>query len=117
MTRWLGTLMLGCVMGLVVSGATYSQERGRISEDVLQEVPVDAGGEAPLTVPSAYGRLVNVAIGGEIHYLYFQDDAGAIRMVAIGPRGSNAIQRARQGFQLLTPSVYLMKRGHSGVSP
>jgi len=69
----------------------------------------NATDNATFSIPPAFGRLVSVSARGEVQYLYFEGEDGAIRMVLIGPRG--AIQRARTELQLLTPEVYLIKRG------
>lgn len=109
--------VMGMVAGgmMVVGAAAYGQDESASGERVrLQEVDVSAGGRAMFTVPSAYGRLVDVAVNAEVHYLYFEDPQGVIRMVLVGPRG--AAPRSRLDLQLLSPQVYVVERAAAPAS-
>lgn len=75
----------------------------------LSDEPVETIDHKVLTVPRDYGRLVNIVISNDVHYLYFEDEAGTIRIVLVGPRG--ALPRARAPFQLLSPEAKVIKRG------
>lgn len=107
MKRWLPGLALGLVVGAAAHGEPQSADR-------LKDVPVTTSNNAAFKLPSDYGRLVSVAVRAEVHHLYFEGEDGTVRIVLIGPRG--AIQRARNELQLLTPEVYVIKRGREGDS-
>ena len=100
-------VLLGLMCGIAL--ASTAQGAGQPDVTKLNEVMMESSGHHPLAVPSQYGRLVNVVASAEIHYLYFEDPAGTIRIVLIGPSG--AISRARQQLQLLSPEVVFIKRG------
>jgi len=99
---WLG-------MGLVMVLASTAQGEGRDEQGPLTDVMVETFGRAAVKLPTEYGRLVNVVVSSEVHYLYFEGEAGEIRVVLLGPRG--AVPRARAPLQLLSTDVYLLKRG------
>jgi hypothetical protein len=80
----------------------------------LTEVALETAGHTVFKLPESYGHLVDVVISSEVHYLYFEDGAGTIRVVLIGPRG--ALPRARTQLQLLSSDVYLIQRGR-GLNP
>ena len=101
MKRW----VLGMVCGVALASAAQGQEEAIR----LTEVPLETVGRTAFSVPSAYGRLVNVVVSSEVHYLYFEGEAGEIRVVLLGPRG--AVPRARAPLQLLSTDVSLIKRG------
>lgn len=107
MQRFLVGLVLAVGFGLAAPGLAKAT---RSSDAKLQEVIIGTG-DVPLAVPPEYGRLVNVAVSSEVHHLYFEDAKGTIRIVLLGPAG--AVQKARHGFQLLVPEVYLINRQHS----
>jgi len=70
---------------LVAFVATMSQGCSRLpgGQEGLALEPLPAGG----AIPSAYGRLVGVTSVGsglDITQLWFQDDAGVIRLVVYG---------------------------------
>ena len=96
-------------MGLVLGMVLVSTASGEPQGQRLAEVRVNATDNTTFSIPPAFGRLVSVSTRGEVQYLYFEGEDGAIRMVLIGPRGS--MQRARTELQLLSPEVYLIKRG------
>lgn len=98
-------MVWGLLLGLLVASAA----RGAEQVEKLQEVSMESIGRAAFQVPEGYGRLANVVVNDEVHYLYFEDQAGAIRVVLIGPRG--AAPRARNALTLLVPEVHLIKRG------
>ena len=77
-------------------------------KSLFEEIPLAAGGGTTLSIPPEYGELVSVVESSEVHHLYFQDRAGIIRIVLIGPRG--AAQRAKHVLQLLSDEVYTIKR-------
>ena len=96
------------VGGLLCAAAVQAAERQR-----LQDVRVTSTTNEPFSIPPVYGHLVSVVVKSEIHYLYFEDNTGTIRIVLLGPRGS--AQKARNDFQLLTPEVFLIKRSDGDV--
>ena len=101
-------LLLGLACGIALASAARGEEPPVVTK--LSEVPLmEPAGRNAFTLPSRYGRLVNVGISAEVHYLYFEDSTGTIRVVRIGPPG--AVSRARQQLQLLSPDVTLIKRG------
>ena len=105
MKRLVWVLGLGVLCGSTVQAAADRQH--------LEEVRMASVTNEPFAIPSGYGHLVSVAVKSEIHYLYFEDATGAVRVVLIGPRGS--AQRARNDLQLLTPEVFLMTRGEGEI--
>jgi len=108
MKRWL----LGLGFGVML--ASTAQGQGLDEKAQLTHVTVETFGRTAFKLPKEYGRLVNVVVSSEVHYLYFEDGAGEIRVVLIGPRG--AVPRARAPLQLLSPDVYLIKRGRPDES-
>ena len=103
-------VLAGLVLGLLVASVAHAGGEEPYKEELkLVEHGVENVRGNPFKIPGAYGRLVNVVINGEVHYLYFQDDAGQVRVVLIGQRG--AVQRSRNPLQLLTADVQLIKRG------
>ncbi|MBI4343062.1 MAG: hypothetical protein HY599_06815 [Candidatus Omnitrophica bacterium] len=100
-------ILAGVVLGLMVAAAAHSEEPKE--ELKLQERELENVRGNPFKIPETYGRLVNVVVNGEVHYLYFEDGDGQIRVVLIGQRG--AVQRSRNPLQLLTGDVQLIKRG------
>lgn len=107
MRRW----VVGIVLGLALASAAHGEPQ---NANRLEDVLVTTSNNAAFKLPSEYGRLVSVAVRAEIHHLYFEGPDGTIRIVLVGPRG--AIQRARNELQLLTPEVYVIKRGREGES-
>ena len=103
MKRW----WLGVGLGMVL--ASTAQGEGLDEQGPLHDVTVETFGRTAFKLPTEYGRLVNVVVSSEIHYLYFEDPAGAIRVVRLGPRG--AVPKARTPLQLLSTDVSLIKRG------
>ena len=99
-------VMLGLFLGLSVSLVAHGEEPAatlKLSESTVQNI---RGNQ--FQIPDSYGRLVSVVNSSEIHYLYFEDAKGQIRVVLIGRGG--AVQRSRNGLQLLTPDVQLIER-------
>ena len=101
MKRW----VLACVVGLSLSAVAHGQE----PMTKLGEVPMATAAGHSFRLPDRYGHLVGVAVSGEVHYLYFEDSVGTIRIVLAGPR--SAVQRARASLDLLSTDVFIMKRG------
>ena len=100
-------VLLGLVCGIALASRAHGDEPPAVSR--LSEVTVETTGRTPFTLPSRYGRLVNVVVSSEVHYLYFEDPGGTIRIVLIGPRG--AVSRSRNQLGLLSPDVAFIKRG------
>ena len=99
-------VLMGLIIGLAVSAVAYGQEETgmlKLTESTVNDVR--GGG---FKIPQSYGRLVSVVNSAEVHYLYFEDGQGKIRVVLIGQRG--AVQRSRNPLQLLTPDVHLIER-------
>ena len=104
MTRWL----IGLMLVAVGAAAARAAEPARLSDESVETID-----HTLLTIPRDYGRLINVVLSNEVHYLYFEDEAGTIRMVLVGPRG--ALPRARTPFQLLSPDVKVIKRSSAAA--
>ena len=100
---------LGILLGIVVAATAHGQEP---SVERLTELPLETYGRTEVKLPEAYGRLVSVVTNSDVHYLYFEDAAGSVRVVLIGPRG--AVPRSRNPLQLLSSDVFLIKRGSEG---
>ena len=99
-------VVAGLLVGLGVSAIAHGQEP--VTTLKLSEAAVQNIRGHQFKIPESYGRLVSVVNSSEIHYLYFEDDAGQIRVVLIGRGG--AVQRSRSALQLLTPDVQLIER-------
>ena len=108
MKRLIAGVMLGA---LAVSAAHAQDEHGEEDERAvkIEELMVGPVGGGTFAVPPSYGRLVNVVVSSDIHYLYFEDGTGTIRVLQIGVR--SASQRARSPLQLLTPNIMVLERG------
>lgn len=104
-------VLLGVLLGLAVGAAAHGEEAPQ--ESVLSEATMGTFGRTTFKVPESYGRLVQVAVSSDIHYLYFEDEAGAIRIVPVGQRG--AVQRSRAPIQLLSTSVVVIERGGKSI--
>ena len=105
-------LIAGVVLGVLAGSAAQAQEGQREQDErvtKLDELTVGPLGGGSFAIPQTYGRLVNVVISSDIHYLYFEDGAGIIRVVQIGVR--SAASRARSPLQLLSPDILVLKRG------
>lgn len=100
-------VLLGILLGVLL-GSAASGEEG-LEESVLTEVTMGTFGRTAFKVPEEYGRLAQVAVSSDIHYLYFEDGAGTIRIVPLGQRG--AVQRSRAPIQLLSSGVFVIERG------
>ena len=100
-------LVIGLIAGLALSAAAHGEEVEvgtlKLNESTVQNIRGNR-----FQIPQSYGRLVSVINSSEIHYLYFEDVQGQIRVVQIGLRG--AVQRSRNPLQLLTPDVHLIER-------
>ena len=100
-------LLVGLVAGLALSVAAHGEETEiatlKLNESTVQNIRGNR-----FQIPQSYGRLVSVVNSSDIHYLYFEDSQGQIRVVQIGLRG--AVQRSRNPLQLLTPDVHLIER-------
>ena len=85
------------------------QERFVSAEDFLQEIPLGAGrGSQQVSIPQEYGKLVSVVENGGVHYLYFQDEEDAIRIVLLGIKG--VASRSKVDLEALPHSVYKISR-------
>lgn len=107
-------LIMGVAAGLMLGAAAYGQGNENPESARLEEVAVNAGSRATFAVPPEYGRLADVAVNSGVHYLYFEDSQGVIRLVLIGPRG--AVPRSRLDVQLLSPQVYVVERAAAPAS-
>lgn len=107
MNRWIWA----GVLGLVVASTVQGQEPA----ESLHEKAMETLGRATFAVPPNYGRLAGVVVNSEVHYLYFEDQLGTIRVMLVGPRG--AASRARTPLILLSPDVHVVKRKAVGASP
>lgn len=82
---------------------------GAQQEPVKEEILSGAGrGEAHRVIPREYGKLVSVVESGGVHYLYFQDDDGNVRIFLLGVKGSAS--RAKVDLEALPHSVYKIPR-------
>ena len=104
-------VLLGVLLGLVVGATVYSEEVPQ--ESVLSEMTMGTFGRTTFKVPESFGRLVQVAVSSDIHYLYFEDTAGTIRIVPVGQRGAG--QHSRAPIQLLSTSVFVIERGGKSI--
>ena len=104
MKRLLLGLTLGLLLGASAQGAEAPEEKL-----VLSELTMGTFGRTAFKVPESFGRLVNVVVSSDVHYLYFEDPMGTIRIVPVGQRG--AAQRARAQLQLLSENVFVIERG------
>ena len=104
-------VLMGLTMGLLLGAAAYGEEP---TLDLTEVEMATSGQPTAFKIPQEYGRLAGVVINSEVHYLYFEDGSGTIRVVLLGPR--SAIQRARTPLQLLSPEVPLIKRGRGKPS-
>ncbi|PIQ84765.1 MAG: hypothetical protein COV75_00555 [Candidatus Omnitrophica bacterium CG11_big_fil_rev_8_21_14_0_20_63_9] len=107
-------LILGLAAGLMLGAMAYGQDDDALQSARLEEIAVGAGSRATFAVPPEYGRLADVAVNSGVHYLYFEDSQGVIRLVLIGPRG--AVPRSRLDVQLLSPQVYVVERAAAPAS-
>ena len=100
-------VLLGLVCGVALASTVHGAAQPEVTR--LTEAAMETTGHHPFTLPSQYGRLVNVVASSEVQYLYFEDSAGTIRVVLIGPPG--AVSRSRRQLELLSPDVTFIKRG------
>lgn len=100
---------IGTALGWAVSSSARIEEPLTGQIQPLSDISVRTAAGASFILPTTYGRLVDVVVSAEMHHLYFEDEQGAIRIVLLGPRG--AAQRSRSALQLLSPDVFLVKRG------
>lgn len=98
-------ILVGLVLGMLVAAAAHGEE----PPAGFTDLKVQSVGGSTFRIPEEFGRLVNVVVSGEIHYLYFEDVGGTIRIVQLGPRG--AASRARSPLHLLSSSVFTVERG------
>ena len=108
-------LIVGVGVGLLLGSAAMGEEQARVQRLTEVKTMAAGGGGAVFQVPPEYGRLADVAVSSDVQYLYFVDDAGAVRVVLMGPRG--AVQRSRNPLQLLTNDAYLIERGRPADAP
>ena len=104
-------VLLGILLGLLMGAAAQGEEAPQ--ESVLTEMTMGTFGRTTFKVPESYGVLVQVAVSSDIHYLYFEDAAGTIRIVPVGQRG--AVQRSRAPLQLLSSDVFVIERGGKSI--
>ena len=103
-------VLMGLVLGMLVGATAQGEERPREERlEKLEDAVIGTVSGGSFTIPERYGRLVNVVVNSEIHHLYFEDGAGTIRVVLLGPRG--AVQRSRNPLQLLSTDAFVIKRG------
>ena len=108
MRRW----VLGLLLGIIVSSIAEGQDDAR--QEKLTDLPMETVGRSLFQVPASYGQLVNVVVSSDVHYLYFEDQDGTIRVVTVGL--GSASSKARRPLQLLSPDVRLIKRGGEATS-
>ncbi len=110
--QWLPILLVPLVIGTAIQVWARGDEqfggKGRLPPEKLTEVALTAASGATFKIPAEYGRLVNVVVSSDVHYLYFEDDEGTVHIVLLGPRG--AAQRSRSAPQLLSPEVFRIER-------
>ena len=106
-------MLLGLVCGIALASTAHGEEPADVTR--LNEVAMGTAGRNAFTLPARYGRLVNAAVSSEVHYLYFEDSAGTIRVVLVGQPG--AVSRARTQLELLSADVLFIKRGAEGAGP
>ena len=104
-------LGLGMLLGVMLASSVQAEEP---PADQLRGVTLETADRTVFKLPKEYGRLVNVVVSSEVHYLYFEDPDGVIRVVLIGPRGASP--RSRSQLQLLSSDVYTMERGEGSES-
>ena len=110
MRRW----MLGLAVGVSLGAALATDARGQDAK-LFGELEMQTIKGTPFTLPKEFGRLVNVVADSEVHYLYFEDRSGNLRIVLIGTR--SAVTRARATLQLLTQDVAVIKREKPAEKP
>lgn len=98
-------IVLGLALGILLASAAHGEEPA----GGLADLKIETVGGSTFKIPENFGRLVNVVVSSEIHYLYFEDVGGTIRVVQLGPRG--AASRARSPLHLLSSSVFTVERG------
>lgn len=104
-------VLLGILLGLLLGSTVQGEEPPQ--ESMLTELTMGTFGRTAFKVPESYGSLMQVAVSSDIHYLYFQDGAGTIRIVPVGQRG--AVQRSRASLQLLSSDVFVIERGGKSI--
>ena len=104
-------VLLGVLLGLAIGTTAHGEEAPQ--ESVLSEMTMGTFGRTAFKVPESFGRLVQVAVSSDIHYLYFEDEAGTIRIVPVGQRV--AAQRSRAPLQLLSAGVFVIERGGKSI--
>lgn len=97
-------VLVGLILGFVLASRAFGQSE----EPRLAEIPIAADRGASLVIPREYGHLAEVAVTANVHYLYFEDGEGTLRLILVGPRGS-ATKIARE-LQLLGAETYTIKR-------
>ena len=108
-------VLMGLVVGLLLGATAQGDERQREERlEKLEDTVIGTVSGGSFAIPERYGRLVNIVINAEVHYLDFEDSAGTIRVVLIGPRG--AVQRSRSPLQLLSTEASVIKRGRDNAS-
>ena len=107
MRRGVLGVSMGVALGMALAGAAHGQEAKPFHEVDMQTVRGTG-----FILPKEFGKLVNVVVDSEVHYLYFEDRSGTLRIALVGPRG--AVTRARNQLQLLTQDVVLIKREKPG---
>ena len=79
----------------------------------LEEIALMFKGST-ITVPRSYGRLVSVVESNQVHYLYFEDAEGVIRILLVGSKGTSL--RAAQQFEVLSNTAYILPRENQPTS-
>ncbi len=100
------------VFSVIVISFFWQGDFVKGEENLLKEISLDAGrGSQQVSIPKEYGKFVSVVESGGVHYLYFQDEEGTIRIVLLGIKG--IASRSKVDLEALPHSVYKILRGKS----
>ena len=110
-SRVLGPLFLGSLF-VATQTAAVEQYSRQYSEQSLSGSNRE---EDRVTIPQEYGKLISVVESNGIHYLYFQDMEGNIRIFMLGIKGSTS--RARADLEALPHSIYKIQRSKNPPEP
>ena len=100
-----GRIILSAIFALLTIFASPNWAQTTTQEPMTG---IGKGGNATVSIPKEYGKLVSVVESNGIHYLYFQDDEGNIRIFLLGIKGSAS--RAKTDLEALPHSVYKISR-------
>ena len=111
MRGWQIAWVIGILFGWTVQGAAQTVR-------LLKEIPMeefrsqDTGHFiSEVTIPKVYGHLVSVTVSSGVHYLYFEDEKGTIRIVLVGPSSKAQDAQSTDVLNLLSRDVYSIDRG------